>query len=161
MWPVDIRFTMSEALFSSVEELARHILAQARKLVENLTEIATNEGLKLPVEKFQDAFISFSQILLLAYLKSYSDLFDEEAEQELFLLLARFTLEELLLREPAESEFEYFLAYYRSHLELLKKELEDHRWEPPLLEGEALQAPQELLSFYLERLFTQEGKVRH
>ena len=132
-------------------------MVQARKLTERLAELSSEAGLALPSEKFQDAFLNFSQILMLAYLKS-SPSVEDEFEQELFLTLARLVLKELLLREPAEAEFEYFLAYYRSHLELLKKELEKEDWAPSSLPPEN---PEEILSLYLERLLSQEGEISH
>ncbi|NPA49071.1 MAG: hypothetical protein GXO20_03760 [Thermodesulfobacteria bacterium] len=141
-----------------VEDLAREILTQARKLTERLAELSSEAGLSLPSEKFQDAFVSFSQILMLAHLKSSPSTPGEEFERELFLTLARLVLKELLLREPAENEFEYFLAYYRSHFELLKKELEMESQAPSSLPPEN---PEEILTLYLERFLSQEGEVSH
>ena len=142
----------------AVEELAEKILIEARKMLEKLENVSEREGLNLPAEKLQDAFISFSQVLMLAYLKAHQNMEEKEAlEQELFLTLAKLVFKELLSRSPAENEFDYFLTYYRSHLELLRKELSQ---APESALSLSHEYPEECLSFCL-KLFLDKGKISH
>ncbi len=143
---------------NSVEELAQKILVQARDLVKKLETISSERGLFLSPERLQDAFISFSQVLMLAYLEAYQDVEEKEPlEQKLFLTMAKLIFEELISRSPTENEFDYFLTYYRSHLELLRKELSRASEGVPSFSCEH---PDKCLSFYLE-FFLDKGKIGH
>ena len=145
----------------SPETIVREILTQAKELVARLAEEANRNEIPLSAERYQDALISFSQVILLSLAK-ISQKIKKELENELFLSLARLTLEELLARKPSQKEFDYFLTYYRSHFELLRRELEEgeHPWkEPKPSLGE--RDLETLLKALSSRLLAQEGEISH
>ncbi len=138
------------------EELVQEILAEAKELVAKLDEETSS---KLPPEKYQDAFISFSQVFLWAITQELQGEDREGLEKEIFLRLARGVLEEMLGREATEAEFDYFLTYYRSHFELLRRELSaQEELEFPRARDSNLE---KYLSRLLSHLLAQEREVSH
>ena len=148
---------LEELSQGSAETVVREILTQAKELVARLAEEAKRKGIPLPAERYQDALISFSQVILLSLAKVSQEV-KKGLENELFLSLARLTLEELLSRKPSQKELDYFLTYYRSHFELLRRELEDGESPETNLSERDLEALFKALS---GRLLAQEGEVSH
>ncbi len=148
---------LEELSQGSAETVVHEILTQAKALVARLAEEAKRKGIPLPAERYQDALISFSQVILLSLAKVSREV-KKGLENELFLSLARLTLEELLSRKPSQKELDYFLTYYRSHFELLRRELEDGESPETNLSERDLEALFKALS---GRLLAQEGEVSH
>jgi len=143
--------------------LAEEILAQAIGLVEALPNLLQDKK-DLSNESLQDMLISFSQILLLGFSSSFARLYPDQDlsayENEVFLELARLTLAEILQREPTPSEKEYFLTFFRSHFELLRRELayeHDSSEEEEILDLELKRRLEDLL----RRFISQEGEIRY
>ncbi len=151
-WLLKNRFS-----YTSPEALAKEILDQAQRLVAKLDK-EISKDVPLPQERYQDALISFSQAILLALIKACQET-RAELENELFLVLARLTLKELLGREPNEAEFEYFLTYYRSHFELLRREManQNEPFESELTETEF----EKYFDTLLRRFLAQEREISH
>ncbi len=132
------------------QALAEEILTRALELTARLRDLTQRE--EAP-QSAQDALISFGQLLLLGFCSAFARIYPEKDlshyENEVFLALCRLTLAEILQREAKDEELEYFLTYYRSHFELLKKEAKKSGEELPT-EDDALS---EELRRRLEELF--------
>ncbi len=114
------------------QALAEEILHRALELTARSQDLTGREG---GPQSAQDALISFGQLLLLGFCLAFGKIYPEkdlsDYENEVFLALSRLTLLEILQREAEDDEFEYFLTYYRSHFELLKKEVRESGGEFP------------------------------
>ncbi len=132
------------------EDLAREILVRAIDLTKRLEDWTE----KRAFPQAQDALVSFGQLLLLGSLEAFRKMYPDrdltDYENQVFLQLSRLTLNEFLQREAEENEWEYFVTYYRSHFELLKRELGETNGEP-LAEDDALS---EEIRRSLEELFS-------
>ena len=151
-----------EPVLPSPEALADEILSQALGLTDSLRSLLEGRN-QLRPETLQDALISFTQILLIGFINSFAKLYPDlellEYENEAFLFLAKDTLEELLQRKPTDQEFEYFLTFYRSHFEMLKKEISETETMPEENEEIFLELKKRLDELF--RRLLQEGEIRH
>ena len=111
------------------EVLAQEIFDQALTLTARLVEIFQTQGEEVDTSLLQEALIQTGQSLLLGLTKSLDKYLPpeqiEEFTNQVFLSLGRLTLTELIQREPSPEEWEYFLTYFRSHFELLRREMYD------------------------------------
>lgn len=118
----------ADLAFPAPEMLAEEIFGQALELTARLERIFQERG-EIPEGEFlQEALIHLGQSLLLGLMQTLSrTLSTEEVEDfanQVFLALGRLTLAEFIQREPSAEEWEYFLTYFRSHFELLRRELQ-------------------------------------
>ncbi|WP_022854002.1 hypothetical protein [Thermodesulfatator atlanticus] len=149
------------AFKASPETLAREIWEEAYLLVEKFAKMMQEKGVTLTREQYQDALIGFSQTLLLASSSTYKKISPEEAEdleREIFLALGRIILEDFLEREPTEAEYDYFITYFRSGLELLRKEISQETETDLDKFGPDLR---KYIQFVLSRLLAKMGEVSH
>ncbi len=111
------------------EVLAQEIFDQALTLTARLVDLVQTQGQEADAPFLQEALIQTGQSLLLGLSESLKrHLPPEQIEDftnQVFLSLGRLTLMEFIQREPSGEEWEYFLTYFRSHFELLRKEMQD------------------------------------
>ncbi len=166
---LDIRFLMvkktMELGLPAPEALAQDIFDQTLTLLERLEEILRERGKEPESEALQAALIETELRLLLGIKESLSERVPasvlEEYVNHVFLALGRLTLEELIQQEPSAQEWDYFLTYFRSAFEMLKKDfygLEPNQAQetpaPPDAEIESvLLEAQKYVESLLRRLF--------
>ena len=118
---VDLALPAPEVLAQEIFDQALELTARLEKLFEEQGEIPKSAIL-------QEALIHLGQSLLLGLTETLSrTLSPEEIEDfanQVFLKLGRLILVEFIQREPSSEEWEYFLTYFRSHFELLRRELQ-------------------------------------
>ncbi|AEH45319.1 hypothetical protein Thein_1456 [Thermodesulfatator indicus DSM 15286] len=118
---------------ASPDILAREIWDEAYLLVNKLKKILEEQNVDLSNDQIQDALMGFAQTLFLASVSTFKRVSPEEAEElerEVFLKLAELIIEDFLKRSPTPAEFDYFLTYFRSSLEILRKELAEKGVHP-------------------------------
>ncbi|OAG27619.1 hypothetical protein [Thermodesulfatator autotrophicus] len=151
----------STAFKASPETLAREIWEEAYLLVERLKKVMQDHGLVLSPEEIQEALMSFAQTLLLASVSTFKRISPDEAEkleQDVFLKLAELIIEDFLERSPSPAELDYFLTYFRSSLEILRKELAEKGVHP---EKELAPDLRKYIQHISSRFLSKIGEVGH
>ncbi len=132
------------------EVLAQEIFDQALTLTARLVELFQTQGKEPDTSFLQEALIQTGQSLLLGLTESLGRHLPpeqiEEFTNQVFLSLGRLTLTEFIQREPSTEEWEYFLTYFRSHFELLRREMHDALGKEESEEIPLTQEAQDLLA---------------